>query len=149
LSSTLQWIDDALLLKIESREISAYGLELSSYFAALSEQLTQMISNYPSLSLDNEYLPEVFVSARTSLEDKTALRFAPIAGLTGRTFERALLLALDAPLNLMEALADALRADEKNAQQSRFVGTLSEQLSTLEDSRLRIMGHYFVDPVSN
>ena len=72
---------DAMNIERLVQDISAYGTELA-------QQLEQLDSDYPSLSIDDPGLPALEIKKRKAVVWDQLFTMAPIVGQTGKAFER-------------------------------------------------------------
>jgi hypothetical protein len=117
--------DKLLLIKLESDEVDAVISEVSEYAAKLEGQLIKLAKQDSSLDLDRKVLPEMEIKKRESVE---AERLKELLEMTGKGFERELLLTVSGPLNQSRHLARVMREAETSAARKAFWKDVQEHL---------------------
>jgi hypothetical protein len=126
-------IDTLLLIKVESDAVDTIISEMSAYSAKLEDQLVKLAKADPSLDLDRQILPAMFVRMHQSIQ---AEQLKDMLGATGKDFERLLLFNMSGPLNQARHLATVMHEAEPNEERKAFWKEVREQF---DDYYRRVM----------
>lgn len=146
-ASGLKLIDKLLLVKVESDEFDRVITAISTYAGELSEQLEQLDKDYPSLSIDKTYLPEMEVAKRKAAANARIKDLAPVVGRTGKDFERTLLLTESGGLNQQRYLAEVMIEAETSEQRKQFLRGVAKRYTELYRMDVELLNKsYFSSP---
>ena len=146
-ASGLKYVDKLLLVKFETEEFGDVIKAISDYAAELSEQLEKLDKDYPSLSIDKTYLPEMEVAKRTAVQNDRIKDLAPIIGRTGKDFERTLLLTQSGALNQQRHLAEVMAEAETSEARRTFLNGVAKRYGELYRMDVRLLNkRYFSSP---
>jgi hypothetical protein len=95
--------------------------------------LGKLAKEGPSLDLDRQILPAMFIRTRQSVQ---AEQLKELLGATGKDFERRLLLSMSGPLNQGRHLATVMHEAEPNTERKAFWQQVREQF---DDHYRRVM----------
>jgi hypothetical protein len=109
--------DKILIIRKVSPEVSAMIHEISDLAGDLDAQLKQFTKDDPSIKLDAVVLPMIEVRQRESAQLERAKQFLAI---TGKPFERLLLLTQSGVLTTERHLTRVMGDEEKNPQRKIF-----------------------------
>jgi len=84
-------IHNVLRVKVQSKDTANVIDALSNYGHTLSKQLKNLVKRYPALSLKDTGLPLVEKKKRSALSHYYLKKMAPLAGRTGKDFDRTIL----------------------------------------------------------
>lgn len=142
--SALRWMDEALLLKFESKPTELFIKDLAGYSSEVREQLERLEKDYPSLSLKDDGLPLLTRSMRKAAAKDRLKNLAPITGAKGAEFERTLLLTQSGTLNQLRFLAREIALAESNADRRKFASGVAQRFERLYGDVLKLLNqHYF------
>ena len=109
--------DKILIIRKVSPEVKALTKEISDFADDLDAQLKQFAKEDPSIKLDAVVLPMIEVQQRESAQLERAKQFLAI---TGKPFERLLLLTHSGVLTSERHLTRVMGEEEKNPQRKIF-----------------------------
>jgi hypothetical protein len=109
--------DKILIIRKVSPDVSAMTHEISDLAGDLDTQLKQLAKDDPSIKLDAVVLPMIEVKQRESAALERAKQFLAI---TGKPFERLLLLTESGVLTTERHLTRVMGDEEKNPQRKIF-----------------------------
>lgn len=116
-SAPVQLEDKILIIRKVSPEVKALIDEISEFAGELDTQLKQLAKDDPSIKLDAVVLPKVEVLQRESAQLERAKQFLT---MTGRPFERLLLLTQSGVLTTERHVTRVMGNEEKNPQRKMF-----------------------------
>lgn len=146
-ASGLKLIDKLLLVKVESDEFDRVITAISTYAGELSEQLEKLDKDYPSLSIDKTYLPELEVAKRKAASTARIKDLAPFVGRTGKDFERTLLLTESGAINQQKFLAEVMIEAETSEQRKTFLRGVAKRYGELYRMDVELLNKsYFSSP---
>jgi hypothetical protein len=138
-ASGLKHLKKIIYVKVESDAIERLVQDISAYGTELAQQLEQLDSDYPSLSIDDPGLPALEIKKRKAVVWDQLFTMAPIVGQTGKAFERTLLLSQLGLLNNLRFLAEVTREAEKNDSRKRFVQEVQSRFDSLYKRTARLL----------
>lgn len=109
--------DKILIIRKVSPEVKALIEEISETAGELDAQLKRLAKDDPSIKLDAVVLPKVEVLQRESAQLERAKQFLT---MTGRPFERLLLLTQSGVLTTERHVTRVMGNEEKNPQRKMF-----------------------------
>jgi hypothetical protein len=109
--------DKILIIRKVSPDVSALTNEISDLAGDLDTQLKQLAKDNPSIKLDAVVLPTIEIRQRESAALERAKQFLAI---TGKPFERLLLLTESGVLTTERHLTRVMGDEEKNPQRKIF-----------------------------
>jgi hypothetical protein len=109
--------DKILIIRKVSPDVSALTNEISDLAGDLDTQLKQLAKDDPSIKLDAVVLPTIEIRQRESAALERAKQFLAI---TGKPFERLLLLTESGVLTTERHLTRVMGDEEKNPQRKIF-----------------------------
>jgi hypothetical protein len=117
----LRWLDELLLLKFESDDTQRVLTDLARYASRLKGELEKVAKDHPSLSLDDDGLPQIERRKRALQQRDRVKTLAPVTGAVGSDFERTLLLTQSGAINQLRFLASALAEAEKGSPRHAWI----------------------------
>ena len=109
--------DKILIIRKVSPEVNTLIKEISDIAGELDTQLKQLAKEDPSIKLDAVVLPKIEVQQRESAQLERAKQFLT---MTGRPFERLLLLTQSGVLTTERHVTRVMGEEEKNPQRKMF-----------------------------
>ncbi len=109
--------DKILIIRKVSPEVNALIKEISDVAGDLDTQLKQFAKDDPSIKLDAVVLPKIEVQQRESAQLERAKQFLT---MTGKPFERLLLLTQSGVLTTERHVTRVMGEEEKNPQRKMF-----------------------------
>lgn len=109
--------DKILIIRKVSADVNGLINEISDLAGDLDTQLKQLAKNDPSIKLDAVVLPKIEAQQRESAQLERAKQFLAI---TGKPFERLLLLTQSGVLTTERHLTRVMGEEEKNPQRKVF-----------------------------
>jgi hypothetical protein len=128
----LRHSDKIFLIKFETDAVEKAVKDLSRSMDAIGKALEELAKADPKLKLDKDGMPVIETRKRDRVTRGRLLSFKPVAGRTGKDFERTLLLSESAALNQLQALAVELDESDPDARRSAF----------LKETRKTLLAHY-------
>jgi hypothetical protein len=137
-------VDKLLLVKYESDKVEAVIDDVAQSAAKLAQGLETLAKKEPRLNLKNPGLPAIEVKTRTSIQQDLVAQLAPIAGKTGRHFERTLLLSQSVVLNHLRHLIEHVHDAERQEERRAFLDRTHKTFDQLYERVNRLLeAHYF------
>jgi hypothetical protein len=144
MASDLKHVDKLLLVKYESDKVEAVIDDIARSAAKLVQDLETIAKKEPWLNLKNHGLPAIEVETRTAVKLDLVAELAPIAGKTGRHFERTLLLNQSVVLNLFRHLIEQVRDAERQEARRALLDRAHQTFNRLYERVTRLLeAHYF------
>ena len=138
-TGALQYLDKALLVKVESEEIGKLADDASTYFASLRDRLDQLGEDYSGLNLDKTGLPIIERKKRSAASTDRLKSVTPLTGLSGGEFERTLLLTLSGAFNQLQYLAIVMQEEEKSGARKRLLKDMEKNFRKLYDQDVELL----------
>jgi hypothetical protein len=119
---------------------------VTDYADTLKATLERVARDYPAVNIELEPLPVMEQRTRGGMTNDRIKSFAPVVGLTGTSFDRRMLQAVEGTLNNLRFMAKAL-ADEEPEPSLKQIATTAH--NKLEELYQRVLGmldeKYFVN----
>lgn len=142
----LSKFDLIFLVKSEAEPVNEVTTAVTDYADTLKATLERVARDYPAVDIELEPLPVMEQRTRSGMTNDRIKSFAPVVGLTGESFDRRLLQALEGTLNNLRFMAKAL-ADEEPEPSLKQIATTAH--SRLEQLYQRVLGmldeKYFIN----
>ena len=119
---------------------------MTEYAAALKGTLDRVAKDYPAVDIALDPLPVMEQRARDAITKDRILSFAPVVGLTGESFDRRMLQALEGTLNNLRFMAKALADEEPEPSLKQIATTAHTRLEQLYQRVLNMLDEkYFIN----
>lgn len=133
--------DKILIIRKVSPEVKTLINEISELAGDLDAQLKQLAKDDPSIRLDAVVLPKIEVQQRESAQLERAKQFLSI---TGKPFERLLLLTQSGVLTTERHLTRVMSEEEKNPQRKTFWSNAQQRFDQIYAKLLALLeSQYF------
>jgi hypothetical protein len=138
--------DLVFLVKSEAQPVNEVTTAVTDYADTLKATLERVARDYPAVDIELDPLPVMEQRTRSGMTSDRIKSFAPIVGLTGTSFDRRMLQAVEGTLNNLRFMAKAL-ADEEPEPSLKQIATSAH--TRLEELYQRVLGmldeKYFVN----
>ena len=121
----LKWI---LMFKDKSEEMARLTNDLVSYYQQLADSMTKLSKQFPAMRIDVTAMSKIEADGRKAIGEDMAKDFAPLAGKSGKDFEREALLMFYNALNEQRHLTGVMLKLETNLELSKFLTATKTQL---------------------
>jgi hypothetical protein len=142
----LSKFDLVFLVKSEAESVNEVTTAVTDYADTLKATLERVARDYPAVDIELEPLPVMEQRTRGGMTNDRIKSFAPVVGLTGTSFDRRMLQAVEGTLNNLRFMAKAL-ADEEPEPSLKQIATTAH--NKLEELYQRVLGmldeKYFVN----
>jgi hypothetical protein len=142
----LSKFDLVFLVKSEAQPVNEVTNAVTDYADTLKATLERVARDYPAVDIELEPLPVMEQRTRGGMTNDRIKSFAPVVGLTGTSFDRRMLQAVEGTLNNLRFMAKAL-ADEEPEPSLKQIATTAH--NKLEELYQRVLGmldeKYFVN----
>jgi hypothetical protein len=142
----LSKFDLVLLVKVEAEPVKEVTTAVTDYADTLKATLERVAKDYPAVDIELDPLPVMEQRTRGGMTNDRISSFAPVVGLTGASFDRRMLQALEGTLNNLRFMAKAL-ADEEPEPSLKQIATTAH--TRLEELYQRVLGmldeKYFIN----
>ena len=132
-AKSLSQVDRVFYFKIESDDVQRVVEDLTHYNGELAERLQGLGQSFPALDLQRQVDPPIINAARKAQRKATLKRFAPVAGASGKVFERGLLIRLLGAADQQHYLAATLAEREPNAALSEIMANAGKRYAGFYD----------------
>ena len=143
---SLSKFDLVFLVKSETEPVNELTTAVTDYADTLKATLERVARDYPAVDMELDPLPVMEQRTRDGMTNDRLFSFAPVVGLTGESFDRRMLQALEGTLNNLRFMAKAL-ADEESEPSLKQIATTAH--SRLEQLYQRVLGmldeKYFIN----
>jgi hypothetical protein len=142
----LSKFDLVLLVKSEAQPVNEVTTAVTDYADTLKATLERVARDYPAVSIELDPLPVMEQRTRGGMTNDRILSFAPVVGLTGESFDRRLLQALEGTLNNLRFMAKALADEEPEPSLKQIATTAHTRLDQLYERVLTMLDEkYFIN----
>src|SRR5687767_13200695 len=93
IAGTLDFSGKLLLVKLESDAAEAYMKDVSESMEDVANALEELARADPRVKLEDDGLPPIEQRTRKAVTDDLVYSVRPVAGMTGRAWERAFILS--------------------------------------------------------
>lgn len=128
--------DKILIIRKVSPEVNALIKEISELAGELDAQLKQIAKDDPSIKLDAVVLPKTEVLQRESAQLERAKQFLT---MTGKPFERLLLLTQSGVLTTERHVTRVMGDEEKNPQRKIFWMNAQQRFDQIYDKFVALL----------
>jgi hypothetical protein len=136
-------IHNVLRVKVQTKAVGNLIDDLSQYGGKLKKQLKEMTKNYPSLSVQHTGLPVVEAKKRTAVSHYFLKQMAPLAGRTGKDFDRTILNTQREELNQARFYAQVLENEERNKDRKHMLKDIKQHLDQLHKRIENLLEHNY------
>jgi hypothetical protein len=105
-------VDKIFYLKVESDDVQRVVQHVTGYSGELARRLETLTEDFPALAIDRDVTPPIIEAAHEAQKKATLERFAPVAGESGKAFERGILIRLLGVVDQQHYLAATLAERE-------------------------------------
>jgi hypothetical protein len=134
------------LVKSEAEPVNEVTTAVTEYADALKATLERVARDYPAVNIELDPLPVIEQRTRGGMTNDRILSFAPVVGLTGESFDRRMLQALEGTLNNLRFMAKALAEEEPEPSLKQIATTAHNRLEQLYDRVLDMLDEkYFIN----
>ena len=119
---SLSKVDLVFLVKSEAEPVNEVTTAVTDYADTLKATLDRVARDYPAVDIELDPLPVMEQRTRGGMTNDRIKSFAPIVGLTGESFDRRMLQAVEGTLNNLRFVAKAL-ADEEPEPSLKQIAT--------------------------
>ena len=142
----LSKFDLVFLVKSEAKPVDEVTTAVTDYADTLKATLERVARDYPAVNIELDPLPVIEQRTRGGMTQDRILSFAPVVGLTGESFDRRMLQAVEGTLNNLRFMAKAL-AEEEPEPSLKQIATAAH--GRLEELYQRVLGmldeKYFIN----
>jgi hypothetical protein len=142
----LSMFDLVFLVKSEAESVNEVTTAVTDYADTLKATLERVARDYPAVSIELEPLPVMEQRTRGGMTTDRIKSFAPIVGLTGTSFDRRMLQAVEGTLNNLRFMAKALADEEPEPSLKQIATTAHTRLEELYQRVLNMLDEkYFIN----
>jgi hypothetical protein len=142
----LSKFDLVFLVKSEAKPVNEVTTAVTEYADTLKSTLERVARDYPAVDIALDPLPVMEQRTRGGMTKDRLLSFAPGVGLTGESFDRRMLQALEGTLNNLRFMAKALADEEPEPSLKQIATTAHNRLEQLYDRVLNMLDEtYFIN----
>jgi len=142
----LSKFDLILLVKSETKSVDEVTTAVTEYADTLKATLERVAKDYPAVNIELDPLPVIEQRTRGGMTNDRILSFAPAVGLTGESFDRRMLQALEGTLNNLRFMAKALADEEPEPSLKQIATTAHTRLEQLYERVLTMLDEkYFIN----
>ena len=142
----LSKFDAIFLVKSEAKPVHDVTIAVTEYADTLKTTLDRVAKDYPAVNMELDPLPVIEQRTRGGMTNDRLLSFAPGVGLTGESFDRRMLQALEGTLNNLRFMAKALADEEPEPSLKQIATTAHDRLEQLYQRVLAMLDEkYFIN----
>jgi hypothetical protein len=142
----LSKFDLVLLVKVEAEPVKEVTTAVTDYADTLKATLERVAKDYPAVDIELDPLPVMEQRTRGGMTNDRIRSFAPVVGLTGESFDRRMLQALEGTLNNLRFMAKALAEEEPEPSLKQIATTAHSRLDELYQRVLALLDEkYFIN----
>jgi hypothetical protein len=142
----LSKFDLVFLVKSEAEPVNEVTTAVTDYADTLKATLERVAKDYPAVNIELDPLPVIEQRTRGGMTNDRLLSFAPAVGLTGESFDRRMLQALEGTLNNLRFMAKELADEEPEPSLKQIATTAHSRLEELYQRVLAILDEkYFIN----
>ena len=142
----LSKFDLVFLVKSETEPVNEVTTAVTDYADTLKATLDRVARDYPAVNIELDPLPVIEQRTRGGMTNDRLLSFAPGVGLTGESFDRRMLQALEGTLNNLRFMAKALADEEPEPSLKQIATTAHNRLEELYQRVLNMLDEkYFIN----
>ena len=142
----LSKFDLIFLVKSEAEPVHEVTTAVTKYADALKATLERVARDYPAVNIELDPLPVIEQRTRGGMTNDRILSFAPVVGLTGESFDRRMLQALEGTLNNLRFMAKALAEEEPEPSLKQIATAAHSRLEQLYQQVLGMLDEkYFIN----
>ena len=142
----LSKFDVIFLVKSEAKPVHDVTIAVTEYADTLKTTLDRVARDYPAVNIKLDPLPVIEQRTRGAMTNDRLLSFAPVVGLTGESFDRRMLQALEGTLNNLRFMAKALADEEPEPSLKQIASTAHNRLEQLYTQVLDMLDEkYFIN----
>jgi hypothetical protein len=142
----LSKFDLVFLVKSETEPVNEVTTVVTDYADTLKATLERVARDYPAVDIELDPLPVIEQRTRGGMTNDRLMSFAPVVGLTGESFDRRLLQALEGTLNNLRFTAKALADEEPEPSLKQIATTAHSRLEELYSQVLGMLDEkYFIN----
>ena len=142
----LSKFDLVFLVKSEAEPVNEVTTAVTDYADTLMATLERVARDYPAVDIELEPLPVMEQRTRGGMTNDRIRSFAPVVGLTGESFDRRMLQALEGTLNNLRFMAKALAEEEPEPSLKQIATTAHSRLEELYQRVLTMLDEkYFIN----
>ncbi len=142
----LSKFDLVFLVKSEAKPVNEVTTAVTDYADTLKETLDRVARDYPAVDIALDPLPVMEQRTRSGMTKDRLLSFAPIVGLTGESFDRRMLQALEGTLNNLRFMAKSLADEEPEPSLKQIATAAHNRLEQLYQRVLNMLDEtYFIN----
>jgi hypothetical protein len=134
------------LVKSEAEPVNEVTTAVTDYADTLMATLERVARDYPAVDIELDPLPVMEQRTRGGMTNDRIRSFAPVVGLTGESFDRRMLQALEGTLNNLRFMAKALADEEPEPSLKQIATTAHSRLEQLYQQVLTMLDEkYFIN----
>ena len=138
--------DLVFLVKSEAKPVHDVTTAVTDYADTLKATLDRVAKDYPAVNMELDPLPVIEQRTRGGMTKDRLVSFAPFVGLTGESFDRRMLQALEGTLNNLRFMAKALADEEPEPSLKQIATTAHTRLEQLYQRVLNMLDEkYFIN----
>ncbi len=142
----LSKFDLVFLVKSETEPVNEVTTAVTDYAETLKATLDRVARDYPAVNMELDPLPVIEQRTRGGMTNDRLSSFAPGVGLTGESFDRRMLQALEGTLNNLRFMAKALAEEEPEPSLKQIASTAHSRLEELYQRVLTLLDEkYFIN----
>ena len=142
----LSKFDLVFLVKSETEPVNEVTTAVTEYADTLKATLERVAKDYPAVNIELDPLPVIEQRARGGMTNDRLASFAPVVGLTGESFDRRMLQALEGTLNNLRFMAKELADEEPEPSLKQIATTAHTRLEQLYERVLNMLDEkYFIN----
>ena len=142
----LSKFDLVFLVKSEAKPVNEVTTAVTAYADTLKATLERVANDYPAVDIELDPLPVMEQRTRGGMTKDRILSFAPLVGLTGESFDRRMLQALEGTLNNLRFMASALADEEPEPSLKQIATAAHTRLEQLYQQVLTMLDEkYFIN----
>ena len=142
----LSKFDLVFLVKSETEPVNEVTTAVTEYADTLKATLERVAKDYPAVNIELDPLPVIEQRTRGGMTNDRLASFAPVVGLTGESFDRRMLQALEGTLNNLRFMAKELADEEPEPSLKQIATTAHTRLDQLYERVLNMLDEkYFIN----
>jgi hypothetical protein len=143
---SLAKFDLIFLVKSEAEPVNEVTTAVTDYADTLKATLDRVARDYPAVNMELDPLPVIEQRTRGGMTNDRLMSFAPAVGLTGESFDRRMLQALEGTLNNLRFMAKALAEEEPEPSLKQIATAAHGRLDELYERVLALLDEkYFIN----
>jgi uncharacterized protein (DUF2164 family) len=140
---SFQALNHALTLKKEAQQVNDAIKDLTDITKNFKTKLDELKKDYPNLDFEKTGRPKVLEKKGKAQGKDRLSEYLPLVGLTGKEYERSLVLFLSFALNELKFISQELGNMETNEGLKKFLNTIQSEMTRLEDRMVKLLNEKY------